>query len=597
MKLNRRLLHHARGAQRDLILAVGLGLLAGIMLVGQAHFLSRTVHQVFLQNRPLNDVMGALGALLALALLRAATVWGSEIAAGRVARHVKTELREHLATRLFDLGPAYTQGQRTGELTHTLTEGVEALDAYFGQYLPQLALAALVPLAVLGFVFPRDWLSGLVLLLTAPLLPLFMLLIGNLAERLTRQQWTVLSRMSAHILDMLQGLTTLKLLGRSKDQIQAVRRISDEYRRTTLDVLRVAFLSALVMELVATLSTAIVAVEIGLRLLYGRMGFEAAFFILLLAPEFYLPLRQLGARFHAGMAGVAAAERIFQILDTKDRHSTNPTYPTFSGNIPGEAGIRFEGVHYAYADGQRQALNDTSFFIPRGRRVALVGPSGAGKSTVAQLLLRFITPQQGTIAVDGLPLHHIPVQTWRGRVAWVPQHPYLFHASVADNIRLARPEAGRDAVVRAAQQAHAHAFIRDLPDGYDTQVGERGARLSGGQAQRIALARAFLKDATLLILDEATANLDPHHEQRLQEALERLIQGRTVLVIAHRLATVYRADLILVMAGGRVVESGTHPTLMAREGLYHRLVTASQPDARPYAPPGAQDRWKVGERL
>ncbi len=575
---DRRLVRQAQAVRVDLALTVGLGLLTGVLLVGQARLLSRAVSQVFLAGGSLADVRWLLLAFLLLSLARAGFGWGSEVTANRVAGQVKRDLRERLSAHLLALGPAYARGERSGELVNTVVEGVEALDAYFSQYLPQLALAVLVPVTMLAFVFPLDFVSGLVLLLTAPLIPLFMILIGNLADALTRRQWTSLSRMSAHFLDVLQGLTTLKLLGRSRDQIQTIAQISDRFRRTTLGVLRVAFLSALVMEMVTTLSTAVVAVEIGLRLLYARLSFEQAFFVLILAPEFYLPLRLLGTRFHAGMAGVTAARRIFDVLETP------PVSPPLAGGTEGRGSLRlhisFDDVYYAYDDGQRPALNGLSFQIAPGQKVALVGPSGAGKSTVAQLLLRFIEPDRGTITVDGIPLCDWPAPAWRAQVAWVSQIPYLFHATVADNIRLARPAVSLDEIIWAAGQAHAHDFIQALPRGYDTLIGERGARLSGGQAQRIALARAFLKDASLLILDEATSNLEPEIETLLQEAVDRLMQSRTVLIIAHRLSTVYRADRIVVMAGGRVVEVGAHAALWQQGGLYRRLVAA-------YAAPSA----------
>jgi ABC-type multidrug transport system fused ATPase/permease subunit len=332
--------------------------------------------------------------------------------------------------------------------------------------------------------------------------------------------------------------------------------------------------------MVAAISTAVVAVEVGLRVLYGRMVFEEAFFILLLAPEFYLPLRNLSTRFHASMAGVAAAQRIYEVLGTKPQVNAEvgggqpkvaaDDSPGLSLNL----NLSLDGIHYAYDDGERPALKGLSLQIAPGQKVALVGPSGAGKSTVAYLLLRFIEPDAGSITVDGVPLHDLPIRAWRAQVAWVPQNHYLFHASVAENIRLARPEASLDEVAQAAEQAHAHDFIRALPQGYDTLVGERGARLSGGQAQRIALARAFLKDAPLLILDEATANLDPEDQARIQDSMERLLEGRTALIIAHRLPTVYRADHIVVMADGRAVESGTHRTLLDEGRLYRRLVAA-----------------------
>lgn len=574
MNFDRRLLRQSRLARVDLLLTVALGLLAGLVLIGQAFYLSQIVSRVFLGGDSLPQVQPLLWALLVLSLLRAGLTWGSQVTAQRVAGRVKDDLRGRLTAHLLALGPAYARDERSGELTNTVVEGVEALDAYFSQYLPQLAMAVLVPLAILVFVFPRDFTSGLVLLLTAPLIPVFMILIGSLAQELTGRQWVSLSRMSAHFLDVLQGLTTLKLFGRSREQIEVIALISDRFRETTMGVLRVAFLSALVLEMVATLSTAIVAVEIGLRLLYDRMVFEQAFFVLILAPEFYMPLRLLGTRFHAGMSGTAAARRIFEVLDT-------PLLATRSGpskqGLPPDlrCAVRFDDVHFAYSGGQRPALNGVSFAIAPGQKVALVGPSGAGKSTIAQLLLRFIDPDRGSITVDGFPLADFDAGAWRTRVAWVSQQPYLFHGSVAENIRLARPEAGPEEVRRAAQLARADAFIETLPQGYDTVIGERGARLSGGQAQRLALARAFLKDAPFLLLDEATANLDPENETLIQAAIERLLQGRTALIIAHRLRTVYSADKILVMADGCIVERGTHTSLLGQAGLYRRLVAAS----------------------
>lgn len=573
MNLDKRLLRQVALVRVDLALTVGTGLLAGIVLVGQARYLSQVINRVFLGNQTLGQVRPLLIALLILSLARAVLSWVSDVAANRMAGQVKNALRQRLMTHLLTLGPAYIHGERSGELTNTAVAGIEELDAYISQYLPQLALAALVPLTILAFVFPLDFLSSLVLLLTAPLIPIFMILIGNVADALTRRQWTSLSRMSAHFLDVLQGLTTLKLLGRSRDQIGTIARISERFRDTTMGVLRVAFLSALVLEMVATISTAVVAVQVGLRLLYGRLPFEEAFFVLILAPEFYLPLRLLGTRFHAGMSGIAAAQRIFEVLETEGKTKTAAArVPNL--NLSLDHGLSFDNVHYAYDDGQRPALNGVSFDVRAGQKVALVGPSGAGKSTLAYLLLRFIEPDQGTVTADGIPLQELPASTWREKVAWVPQNPYLFHSTVAENIRLARPEAGLDEVVWAARQAHANDFVQALPQGYNTPVGEGGARLSGGQAQRIALARAFLKDAPLLILDEATSNLDPEYESLLQEAIHRLMRERTVLIIAHRLSTVYRADQIVVMEGGRVAEMGVHAGLLARDGLYRRLVTA-----------------------
>lgn len=335
-----------------------------------------------------------------------------------------------------------------------------------------------------------------------------------------------------------------------------------------MKVLKVAFLSALVLEIVATISIAIVAVEVGLRLLYGRMDFESALFLLILAPEFYLPIRLLGTLYHAGLEGVAAAERIFEILETP---LTAPAILKEQCPDLSSATIRFQDVHYAYDNGNRPALNGVSFAIPPGQKIALIGPSGAGKTTISNLLLRFIHPDSGKILIGEDDLSTLAPEHWREKIGWVSQKPYLFHQSIAENIRLANPDAPMSNIIEAARQANIHEFIESLPEGYDTVAGEQGARLSGGQAQRIALARAFLKDAPFLILDEPTANLDPQLEAQIRQSLKKLMAGRTVLLIAHRLNTVLDADQIIVMAEGKIREQGTHQTLLKKGGLYRQL--------------------------
>ena len=568
-----RAIGRAQSARLDLVLTVFLGLLAGLMLVGQAHLLSRAIDRAFLGEQPLARLWPLLAGLAGLATLRAGLVWAGEMTANRAATRVKAEMQTKLAAHLAALGPIALRGERTGELATTASTGVEALDEYIRHYVPQLALAVLVPAALLAFILPIDWVSGLILLLTAPLLPVFMILIGHQAQALTRRRWTMLSRLSAHFLDALQGLAALKLLGRSRDHSQIIARIGERYRQATMGVLRVTFLSALILEMIAAISTAVVAVGIALRLLAGQMAFEPALFVLILAPEFYLPLRMLGARFHAGMAGAAAAQRIFEVLDMPVGQD-----PTASAGErePRAAPLRFENVCYTYPGADRPAVDGLSFEIAEGETVALVGPSGAGKSTVAALLLRFAEPAAGRIVIDGRSLASVPAEMWRQQVAWVSQTPYLFYGTAAENIRLARPEASDDEVVWAARQAQAHDLIEALPEGYQTVIGEQGARLSGGEAQRIALARAVLKNAPLVILDEATAHLDPETADAVSAATERLLRDRTALVIAHRLETVRRADRILVIDGGRMVESGTHAALLAQGGLYARLVGAAQ---------------------
>ena len=613
MTFDRRLLQQLVLVRGRFILTILLGALIGLLVIAQAAFLSHIIARVFLEGAALGGVWNSLIALLAIMAARAALAWASEVSAFQIAAHIKTELRERIFTHLMALGPAYVRGERTGELVNTAFEGVETLEAYYSQYLPQLVLAAIVPLSILVFVFPLDFLSGLVLLLTGPLIPFFMILIGKAADALARRQYADLSVMSAHFLDVLQGLATLKMFGRSRAQIDTIARVSQRFRDATLSVLRVSFLSAFALEMIATISTAIIAVEIGLRLLYGQVQFEQAFFVLVLAPDFYAPLRLLGTRFHMGMSGVAAGARIFEILETPlpsgMKHELKPPesnsadskvadlrslvkHPRSSktlseANGEAERGIDLEGpakkaptpfvtfqdVHYAYAD-DRPALKGVSFSIEKGQHVALVGPTGAGKSTVVSLLLGFIQPTRGKIMMDGDVRADQSSAAHGPHIVWVPQTPYLFNESVADNIRLGQPDASMDAVIRAAQLAHADEFIRALPQGYTTVVHERGARLSAGQAQRIALARAFLalQDDSLLILDEATLNLDVENQAHIQDAIERLLQDQTALIITHRLNTIERADQIIVLENGRVAEIGTHRSLMQMSGAYSRLV-------------------------
>lgn len=557
-----------------LLLTIASSAAAGVVTVLQAYLLSQVIAAVFLKAATRPDLQTPLAALLLVIILRALLVAAAEASAHRVALTVKEALRARLFAHLLALGPLRAQGERSGELVNTLVEGIEALEAYLNHYLPQLVLATLIPLTVLFFVFPTDLLSGIVLLVTAPLIPLFMVLIGKAAEKLTERQWSSLSLMSAHFHDVLRGLTTLKRLGQAEAQVRNVAQISDRFRQLTMGVLRMTFLSALALELISTLSVAIVAVAIGLRLLEGQMAFVDALFILVIAPEFYLPLRMLGARFHAGMEGVQAANRIFALLEMP---LPQPPQPQPASTPPaGTAPITLENVHVTYPGREEPALANLSLTIEPGQTVALVGASGAGKSTITHLLLRFLEPDAGQIKVGETPLSTLDPADWRSQLAWVPQSPYLFHDTVAANIRLGRPEAGEEEVIAAARQAHAHTFIQALPEGYDTVIGEEGARLSGGQAQRLALARAFLKDAPLLILDEPTAHLDPETEALLQEATAALIADRTVLLIAHRLNTVVHADQLIVLDQGKIVQQGNHAQLAAEPGPYRRLLAGKE---------------------
>ena len=573
---DKRLAHEVKPVSGYLILTIGLGIGIAFLAVAQAWLFSRVVAGVFLEEATLSSAWNFLMIILGIIALRAVFQWASEVSAHEAVFRIKASLRQRLMSHIVSLGPVYARGERTGELITTVVEGIEALEDYFSKYLPQLILSAVIPMLILGFVFPLDWKSGLILLLTGPLIPVFMILIGKLAEKQSLHQFQSLSWMSAHFLDVLRGLTTLKVFGRAKDQTRVIERVSDAFRKTTLSVLRIAFLSALVLEFLTTMSTALVAVTIGLRLVYGTLSFSAGLFLLLLAPEFYTPLRMLGLNFHAGLSGMNAAGRIFEILDI----------PLMSGEVnikeidvlrrqelSSDFHISLQNVCLTYQAGEAPALKDINLSLFSGERVALVGPSGAGKTSIAEIFLRFIDPSEGNILVNGALLKAISLNNWREQIAYVPQKPYLFAGSIADNIHFARPSATIEEVRSAAQKGLADEFILALPDGYNTLLGEGGTRLSGGQAQRIAIARAILKEAPLLILDEVTSSLDPASESTVQQALKRLMQGKTALIIAHRLSTVRQADRILVLDKGQIVEQGNHMELMSEQGLYFRMVS------------------------
>lgn len=560
-----------RGARERLALAgaVGFGLLAGLFAVGQAFGLSRLIDFAFLGGADRAAAAGWLILLALAAVARAVSGAAGEACAQELSIRTRAELRDRLAHHLVALGPHRVAGERAGELVRTATAGVDALDATLSQYLPQALLAALVPLAILAAVYAADPLSALVLFVTLPLVPLFTALVGSLAAARTAEQWRTLGRLSARLLDGLHGLPTLVALGRAEDHAAEVGRTAERLRVAAMRVLRVAFLSGFVLELLATIGTALLAVQVGLRLLHGHVEFAPALFVLMLAPEFYKPLRALGASFHAAMPGRDAAARIFALLETPASDASGGRRLVAPADGPAQ-GVAFEGVSFTYAGG-RTALDGATFVLPAGRMTALAGPSGAGKSTAAALLLRFLEPAAGRIAVDGQVLADLDAEAWRRHIAWVPQRPHLFAGTARENLLLARPGAAAGELERAAALARFDEVLAELPRGWDTPLGEAGARLSSGQAQRLALARAFLRDAPLLILDEPTAHLDPALQARLSEAARELCRGRTALVIAHRLETLASADHVVVLEAGRVVEQGAPRELRAAGSRFARL--------------------------
>ncbi|WP_221526295.1 thiol reductant ABC exporter subunit CydD [Nonomuraea rubra] len=553
-----------RSVRRHLGVTMAAAVLAGLLVLVQAELLAGVLSGRF--------ATGALAVLAAVVGVRALLAWTQGVFAGRTATGVKSALRHRLLERLRELGPARLAAHRSGELVTLAGRGLDGLDNYLTGYLPAIAVAAVVPVAVLVRLFAADLASAVIVLVTLPLIPVFGALVGMTTKAVTERQFVALSRLGGHFLDVVRGLPTLRAFGRARYQATVIQQIADAHRSATMRTLRVAFLSSLVLELCASLSLALVAVPIGLRLLGGSLDLTTALLVLLLAPEAYLPLRAMGTRFHASMEGVAAADAAFAVLDG----SGDDARPETAGRAAGSGApeIRLENVTVRYPGRDGAALENVSLTIGPRERVALVGESGGGKSTLLHLILGFVQPSEGRVLVDGTDLRDLDPAGWRARLAFVAQRPHLFATSVADNIRLGAPSASPDDVRGAAAAAHAD-FVASLPQGFDTVLGERGANLSAGQRQRIALARAFCRpDASVLLLDEPTARLDGRSEAAVVSGTANLSQGRTAVIVAHRPAMIDLADRVIRIHDGRVISD----TSAAHDRTPHSGTTSAARD-------------------
>ncbi|MFG2599329.1 thiol reductant ABC exporter subunit CydD [Streptomyces sp. NPDC048462] len=535
-----RLLRHARATRLFLVAVVVLGVAGAALVIAQAMLVAEVVVGGFEDGLTGSGLRTPLLLLAAVALGRALVSWLTELAAHRAGAAVKSELRGRLLDRAAALGPEWLSGQRTGSLVTLATRGIDALDDYFARYLPQLGLAVVVPVAVLARVVTEDWISAAIIVVTLPLIPLFMILIGWATQSRMDRQWRLLSRLSGHFLDVVAGLPTLKVFGRAKAQAESIRTITSQYRLATVRTLRIAFLSSFALELLATLSVALVAVTIGMRLVHGELDLYTGLVVLILAPEAYLPLRQVGAQYHAAAEGLSAAEEIFSVLETEPRAGG-------TREVPKSLRLELDGVTVRHTGRTEPSLAGASLVVEEGETVALVGPSGVGKSTLLNVVLGFAAPDEGRVRVGGTDLADLSPERWRERIAWVPQRPHLFAGTIAENVRLARPEADDSAVTAALRDAGAYDFVAALPDGAATLLGEDGAGLSAGQRQRLALARAFLADRPVLLLDEPTASLDGETEAGIVEAVRRLAAGRTVLLVVHRPALLSVADRVVAL--------------------------------------------------
>jgi len=511
------------------------------------------------QGRPRNALVIWFGGLAVVCLVRAALALARDAAAFNAGAAVKRAVRQDLLAHLFALGPVWVAGRQAGALASAVTDQVEALHAFFSFYLPQLALAVLVPVAILAFVFPLSWAAGAVLLIAAPLIPLFMVLVGMGAESVSQRHFQTLARMSAHFLDTLRGLATLKAFDRSRDRAATVATVSQQFRSTTMAVLRIAFLSAAVLEFFSSLGIALVAVVLAMGFLghvdFGTWGhpltLAGGFFILILGPDFFQPLRELGTHYHARAQAIAAVREIQTLLGAA---APLPVVPMVGQSIgPGPVAVRLQDVTLTFDQGRRSALDGVTLDIDAGAAVALVGPSGAGKSSMFNLIMGFCRPDRGRVLIGAVALEQIDPGAWRDRIAWIGQNPVLFPGTIADNIRLARPTATDEQVGAAADKAGVMAFAAAFPRQLETVVGEQGIGLSKGQVQRVALARALLKDADLLLLDEPTAGLDPATEALVMASVATVAKGRTLVMATHRPGAAPWVDRVVVMEAGRIV--------------------------------------------
>ena len=539
--LDPRLLRYTRSTRRFLVASVVSGTLTALLILGQAWLLATIISRAFIGHESLHPLWTPLVALLVVIAARSALGWLTERTADRASSTAKSELRTELVERVALLGPAGLASEDPGKLTVLATSGVDALDDYFARYLPQVFLAVIVPVTILLVVVGIDWISALIIAMTVPLIPLFMALVGASTRERMERQATVLQRLAGHFLDVVSGLPTLKVFGRAKAQAATIREITNRYREATMATLRVAFLSSLILELLATISVALVAVAVGLRLLGGHLSLSTALFVLILTPEAYLPLRLLGTSYHASAEGMQAAESVFEVLE-------RPIPDLGKGcDIPDPSSVPISiiDLEVTYPSRLLPALHRLSVTIEPGEVIAVAGPSGAGKSTLLGALLGFVPVGDGRIDVGGVDLASLDPDSWRRTIAWVPQRTHLFARSIADNIRLGRPDASDDEVEAAVADAGLSSVVGRLTEGLATRLGEGGSGLSTGERQRVALARAFVRDAPLLLLDEPTANLDGETEEEILAAVRRLMEGRTVVMAAHRPSLLTLADRVI----------------------------------------------------
>ncbi len=549
------------------LLLLGLTcLVESLSIVGQAWFFGTLINNFIFSENTLHDERYTIIYLGIAIIVRLLAHYVQESVANRLGSAVKATFRKRALAHMFKLGVQHKE--RHGDVIYMLTDGLEQVDAYVARYIPQILYAIMIPLIMGIAIVDTLPIIGIILIVTVPLIPFFMILIGKQADRLNKEQWERMSFLSGHFLDVLQGITTLKLFGRAKDQIKVIGRLSEEFKDSTLRVLRVAFLSALVLELVSTISTALIAVYLGLTLLDGEIPFFSAFFILLLAPEFYTPFRQLGAAFHTGMAGKTS---ILKYEEFMNRQPSLPVGGQSKLQGPIQA-IEIKDLTFTYEDSEN-GVQHISLAAKRNSPIMLVGESGAGKSTIAHIIGGFLTAPKGAVTIDGLDVCDIDIDWWRQQITYVSQHPHIMKGTLRDVLSFGMNVSDEE-IIAACKEVQLLDVINRQQEGLDTVIGEGGLGLSGGERQRVALARAFLRKGQVLILDEVTAHLDVKTEAIISSAIQRLMENKIVIIIGHRLQTMHWASTLYVLKQGRIIQQGSYEELIAVDGYFKDLVTS-----------------------
>ncbi|MEZ9657067.1 cysteine/glutathione ABC transporter permease/ATP-binding protein CydD [Vibrio splendidus] len=574
--LNKWLKQQSKLAKRWLMIAIGLGVLSSVFLIAQAALLASILHQLIIENVDKSELVGHFAGLALSVVGRAGCTWGREIAGYRCGEQIRVYIRQLILDKLRELGPAYIKGKPAGTWATLLLEQVEDMQDFFSRYLPQMSLSVMIPFIILVVVFPVNWAAGLIFLVTAPLVPLFMALVGMKAADANRKNFKALQRLSGHFYDRLQSMTTIRLFDRTNAETEVLKGASEVFRTRTMDVLKIAFLSSAVLEFFTSISIAMTAVYFGFTYIgeldFGHYGagitLFAGLFILILAPEFYQPLRDLGTFYHAKQQAVGAAESIVEFLETD-------ITKVKSGNtqLDSAQGINIEAQELkVFSPEGVQLVGPISFALNTRQSTALVGPSGAGKTSLINAILGFM-PYEGSLKINGIELRDLDLASWRKTISWVGQNPLLLHGSIRDNVTLGKHDIADQVVENALEQSFASEFVNE--HGLDYMISDRSGGLSVGQSQRLALARAMIQDGQFWLLDEPTASLDTRSEQLVMKGINSNIESRTALLVTHQLAPLRSVDNILVMRDGGLVEQGHYSQLSTAGGLFEEMLNAN----------------------